>query len=208
MSFFDFHHHHKNYQNGIYNLDSEENIPENYFSVGIHPHNLDDQFEIKFHKIKTLSLNNNCIAIGECGLDRLVDIDGKIQEEAFIKHILWANEIRKPIVIHCVRKFSELLKCSDIAKVPLIIHGFNRKQAIADGLLQKGFYLSFGKGVLQNVSLQDLIKDFPMERLFLETDDADLNIEELYLKVSELKNISPENLQAQIFENLARITNL
>ena len=44
--------------------------------------------------------------------------------------------------------------------------------------------------------------------MFLETDDADFDIAELYEKVSELKNITAEDLQNQIFENLERIRNL
>ena len=207
MSFFDFHHHKKN-QSGIYNLNFRENLPESFFSIGIHPNEIDNEYESNFLKIKELSLNENCVAIGECGLDGIIDVDEKIQEEIFRKHIIWANEVRKPIIIHCVRRFSELLKFSKIAEVPMVVHGFNKKKTIADDLLNHGFYLSFGKAVLQNVSLQTLIKDFPIEKLFLETDDADFDIEELYLKVSELKNISTENLQNQIFENLARIRNL
>lgn len=207
MSFFDFHHH-KNYQNGIYNLNFSENIPEVYFSAGIHPKDIDENWKSNFQMIKKLSLNENCLAIGECGLDGLIDIDEKLQEEVFENHILWANEIRKPVIIHCVRRFSQLFKFSKIADVALIIHGFNKKKNIADELFNAGFYLSFGRAVLQNVSLQTLIKDFPVGRMFLETDDACFNIEELYQKVSELKNISTENLQNQILENLERIRNL
>ncbi len=207
MSFFDFHHH-KKYQNGIYNLNLRENIPQNYFSVGVHPQDIDNHLDDNFKRIKEISVDNHCIAIGETGLDGLIDVDEKIQEKVFENHIIWANEIRKPIIIHCVKRFSKLLKFSKIAKVPLIVHGFNKKQSIATELLNAGFYLSFGKAVLQNVSLQTLVKDFPTEKMFLETDDADFDIANLYQKVSELKNISTENLQNQILENLARIRNL
>lgn len=207
MSFFDFHHH-KKYHNGIYNLNFNKNPPEYPFSAGIHPKDINENWENDFDLIKDLSLNPNCWAIGECGLDGLIDVDEKLQETVFVKHILWANDIKKPVIIHCVRKFSEILRFSKIAEVPLIVHGFNKKQNIADELVNSGFYLSFGRAVLHNVSLQTVVKDFPVEKMFLETDDADFDIAELYEKVSELKNITTENLQKQIFENLERIRNL
>lgn len=207
MQLFDFHHHQKG-KFGIYNLEPNENIPEERFSAGIHPKDIDDNFEHYFSELKKISSSKNCLAIGECGLDGIINIDEKLQENVFGKQILWANEIRKPIIIHCVRRFSELLKFKKIAEVPMIIHGFNKKKTIAQEMQNHGFYLSFGKAVLQNVSLQQIIKDFPLEKLFLETDAADFDIEILYQKVSELKNISIENLHSQILENLKKIISI
>lgn len=207
MSFFDFHHH-KRYHNGIYNLNFRDETPEHLFSTGIHPKDINAQWENDFQRVKAASLNPNCGAIGECGLDGLIDVDEKLQEAVFEKHILWANDIKKPVIIHCVRKFSRLIRFSKIAEVPLIVHGFNKKQSMADTLVNSGFYLSFGRAVFHNVSLQTVVKDFPAERMFLETDAADFDIAELYEKVSELKDITVEDLQKQIFENLQRIWNL
>lgn len=201
---FDFHHHHYG-KFGIYNLGKNENPPEAYFSAGIHPKDISENFEDEFEKIKEISSFKNCLAVGECGLDGLINIDEKLQETVFEKQILLANEIQKPVIIHCVRRFSEILKFKKIAEVPMIIHGFNKKETIAAEMQNHGFYLSFGKAVLQNVSLQQIVKDFPLEKLFLETDDADFDIEILYQKVSKLKNISVENLHSQILKNLEKI---
>ena len=207
MHFFDFHHH-QPHKSGIYNLNLNEEIPDFPFSAAVHPKDINDDFEFNFNQIKTISQHENCFAIGECGLDGIIEINEKLQEKIFTQHILWANEIRKPIIIHCVRKFSELLKFYKISKVPLIIHGFNKKKTIAAEMLKNGFYLSFGKAVLQNVSLQQLVKDFPLEKMFLETDDADFDIKILYEKVSELKQIPLENLHSQILKNLNNIRSL
>ncbi len=207
MKLFDFHHH-KNHSSGIYNLGLFENIPQNKFSVGIHPKDVSEHFDERFLWLKRVSEDENCIAIGECGLDGLIEVDEELQEECFEKQILWANEIKKPVIIHCVRRFSQLLRFKKFAEVPMIVHGFNKKRNIADDLQNAGFYLSFGKAVLQNVYLQQILADFPISRMFLETDDADFEIEELYQKTSELKSISMENLENQIQENLRKITNL
>ena len=92
-----------------------------------------------------------------------------------------------------------------MAHVPLVIHGFNKKKEIAHELFQKGFYLSFGKAALQNVSLQEIIKDFPLNRMFLETDAADFDIQILYEKVAYLKQISLEQLQSELMENIEKL---
>ena len=202
MIFFDFHHHKSHNSYGIYNLHQEEILPENYFSVGIHPKDIDGNWQENLEKVKEISQQQNCAAIGECGLDALINIDENLQKKVFEAQILWANEIQKPVIIHCVRKFQELIPFQKIAKIPMIIHGFNKKKAIADEMLKHGFYLSFGKSVLHSVSLQAIVKDFPLEKMFLETDDADFDIQNLYQKAAEFKGISVEKLQEQISKNL------
>ena len=46
------------------------------------------------------------------------------------------------------------------------------------------------------------MKQFPTEKLFLETDAEDFAIELLYQKVADLKSMKVENLVQQIEENL------
>ena len=202
MIFFDFHHHKSHNSYGIYNLHQEEILPENYFSIGIHPKDIDGNWQENLEKVKEISQQQNCAAIGECGLDALINIDENLQKKVFEAQILWANEINKPMIIHCVKRFQELIPFQKLAKVPLIIHGFNKRKSVADEMLKHGFYLSFGKSVLHSVSLQAIVKDFPLEKMFLETDDADFDIAELYQKVAELKEISLGKLQKQISNNL------
>lgn len=207
MEFFDFHHHKKNIRNGIYNLNIEQIPPDSPYSIGIHPQDIDvNNIEQQFLWMKNM-IFQNCFAIGECGLDSLVSIDHKIQEEVFLMQIKIANEVKKPLIIHCVRKFYEVISFKKKAEQPMIIHGFNKKHQIAEDLLANNFYLSFGKAVLYNLSLQDIVKNTPLDKIFLETDNEDFNIEELYVKVSEIKEVSLEQLNEQILENLHRIKN-
>lgn len=202
MILFDFHHHNRENTYGIYNLEPKEIVTEKKFSVGIHPKDIDENWEENFEKIKEISLLQNCVAIGECGLDGLISVNENLQKEVFEKHILWANQINKPVIIHCVKRFSEIIPFQKIAEIPLVIHGFNKKKTIADEMLRHGFYLSFGKSVLHSLSLQSILKEFPLENFFLETDDANFNIEELYQKTAEIKGISIENLHNKILKNL------
>lgn len=205
MNLFNFHHHTLVNFYGIYNLELGENVPESYFSVGIHPKKIDENWEKNFEAFKKISLQDNCLAIGECGLDALIDIDANLQKTVFERQVLWANEIQKPVIIHCVKWFQELIPFQKLAEVPLIIHGFNKKKSVADEMLKHGFFLSFGKSVLYNLSLQSILKEIPIDKIFLETDDTDFDIAELYQKVSEIKEISLEELQKKISENLQSI---
>ena len=201
--FFDFHHHFRGRECGIYNLDFAEEIPENYFSVGLHPNKIDENYRQNLDKIT--KWRSNCLAIGECGLDGLVSVDENLQEQIFEQQILWANEIQKPVIVHCVRRFSQLLRFQKIAKVPLIVHGFNKKKETAEELLSKGFYLSFGKALLYNLSLQETVRDTPLDRIFLETDTAEESIDEVYLKLAEIKEMPIETLKIEIYRNVQQV---
>lgn len=207
MEFFDFHHHKQNYPNGIYNVNLGNPVPEGLYSIGIHPKDiLKEQVEEQFSWLES-HITGNCIAIGECGLDSLVSVDEETQKKVFLRQIRLSNALKKPMIIHCVRKYYEVIAMQKYAQEAMIIHGFNKKQNIAEDLLKNKLYLSFGKAVLYNLSLQHTIKTVPIEKLFLETDDDDFDISELYQKVSELKKVSLEQLQIQIKENLETISN-
>ena len=205
MNFFDFHHHDADRKSGIYNLNFNEEIPEIFFSAGIHPKSLSDGLEKQLIWLQEISVAENCVAIGECGLDGLIDVDEESQEKAFLAQIEIANSVKKPLIIHCVKRFSQLLKFRKMSKVPMIVHGFNKRKTIGDDLLKNGLCLSFGKSVLYNVNLQDFVKHLPIEKLFLETDSADFEIKELYQKVADLKNMRLEDLSEKIKNNLQNL---
>ena len=68
MDFLDFHNHQLS-KTGIYNLNLNEEIPAAKFSAGLHPKDITENWKSDFEKIKTISMSENCLAIGECGLD-------------------------------------------------------------------------------------------------------------------------------------------
>jgi TatD DNase family protein len=207
MDFFDFHHHKKNMPNGIYNLEFNGFPINSLYSIGIHPKDIDtDTIEEQFRWMES-NITEECFAIGECGLDSFVETDLKIQENVFLRQIKIANKLRKPVIIHCVRKFYEVISFKRYAEQPMIIHGFNKKQSIADDLLHHNFYLSFGKALLYNLSLQNTFKSTPSDKIFLETDNENFSIRELYETAADLKGISPEKMNEQILENLETIKN-
>lgn len=48
-------------------------------------------------------------AIGECGLDKYSQVDFDIQKQYFIKQIELSELTHKPLIIHCVKAYNELL---------------------------------------------------------------------------------------------------
>lgn len=203
--FFDFHHHSLE-KKGIYNLNFLETpIPNRVFSVGFHPKHSYDITQKEWDWLYSHSQSPFCWAIGECGLDALIGVEERQQERILEQQIDWANQIQKAMIIHCVRRFSSLLKFKKKAQIPMIIHGFNKKESIAQELLAYGFYLSFGKSVLYNEALQKLVTSIPLEKFFLETDADDISIEIIYQKVASLKQISIQELQKNIQKNIENI---
>lgn len=205
MNFFDFHHHDFHRKHGIYNARYGEISFNGFFSAGIHPHEIGNEIENFFLWLKEVAPAKNCVAIGECGLDGLIKIDEKLQEEIFAKQIDYANEIGKPLIIHCVRRFSRLNYFKKRAKVPMIVHGFNKKKTIGSGLQKNDFSLSFGKSILYDVNLQNFFREFPLDRLFLETDSADVDLEELYEKAASIKNMTVNHFVLRINGNIQNL---
>lgn len=208
LSFFDFHYH-SGQKFGIKNWNFEDGFPENdlLFSVGIHPNQVAKNLEMPLKLVTEMATSPNCVTIGECGLDGLITVSEDLQKKAFHLQIDLANKLKKPLIIHCVRRFQEIIDAKRLSETPMIIHGFNRKKELADRLFNDGFYLSFGKALLRNVSLQQILKSAPADRFFLETDAADLDIAELYGVAAQCRQISEDELATQMFENIEKITN-
>ena len=122
------------------------------------------------------------------------------------KQIALAEELNKPLILHCVKAFDELiaLKKELNIKVPIIIHGFNKNEELGEQLLAKGFWLSFGEAVLnKKSSLVKLIQK--TDNFFLETDDSGNSIEEIYHAVAYLKKCTINELKARIFANFKKL---
>ena len=120
-------------------------------SVGLHPWFLTkENFENDFRKITQLVDNQNIMAIGECGLDKLRGEDLAFQTVAFEAQIRLAESVSKPVLIHCVRAFNEVIAVKRRLNptIPLIIHGFNKNVNVLNELLRHGFFISIGAAIL------------------------------------------------------------
>ncbi len=174
-------------------------------SVGIHPWSVSEElFSEQLEILEFLAADSRVKAIGEIGLDKLKGPDLKLQEEVFLKQIRIAETVRKPIVIHCVKSFNELIAIKKVVrpKVPMIIHGYNRKADLAIELTKKGFFLSFGKALIGAELVKSALKNIPLSQVFFETDDDnELIVSEVYKSASEVLNIEMEELKDSIYQN-------
>jgi TatD DNase family protein len=180
----------------LYDADPEEffrlqNKEKIYFSVGIHPWHIDKDVEKKLKVLSRIASHRHILAIGETGLDKLSSVDFNLQKEIFIRQIAIAKEVGKPLIVHCVKAWNEILAILKEMQpgVPVIFHGFRSKPLLAVRLIKAGYYLSFGY-LFNEKSLQAT----PLERIFLETDDKDYSIDEIYKSAAEAKEMTEEKL--------------
>ncbi len=184
--------------------------PGIYFSVGIHPWYIDN-WESKIKELEELSSNPKVVAIGECGLDKKHESSLDAQEQAFLFQILLSENLKKPLVIHCVKAFNELIQTrkSTKAQMPWVIHGFNNSLEIARQCIEYGMVVSFGKSLLsKNSKSVDVVKSLANNKFLLETDESNLPIEEIYTKCAGIKGISLEQLKIDMFQNVNHYFNL
>lgn len=188
----------------------DDNLPKVY-SYGIHPWYIDSATsDDELIRLERKANEKRCIAVGECGLDKLSKVDFELQEYVFKEQINIANKVKKPLIIHCVKAFNELLNCLNLSdnQVPVIIHGFNNNENIARVLKDQGCYFSFGKALMgYETNAAKIIKSIGRKNFFLETDDADVSIKYIYRKAAEILCVDEEILKLQIQSNYETIFN-
>jgi TatD DNase family protein len=185
-----------------YPWEFDETIPQ--YSIGIHPWYIDEnRVEADLKIIDEKLQLKECLALGECGLDKRIEISMALQIEVFEKQIALAEKHQKPLVLHLVAAFDELIEIKKRLKisVPIIIHGFSKSEQLAKQLIDNGFYLSFGKYLLRNPELETVFKSVPNDRFFLETDTIEETLEEVYQKAALHKNTSIVELQKLVERN-------
>ncbi len=176
-------------------------------SIGLHPAHLGGHVDA-LNVMEAAASLDHVLAIGECGLDRLTPTDFQLQLAVFRRQIRLANNVGKPLIIHCARAFDEVIQClrAEGTNVPVIFHGFNNKVAIAERLLSLGYFLSFGQA-LGNTRFPaaSALRVAPIERFFLETDNSSANISEIYSLAAVVRDISLEELILQQHRNFKRV---
>jgi len=191
-----------------YPLDFHATIP--YYSIGIHPwhineKNINKELQIIESKIKL----ENCLAIGECGLDKRIDIPMDTQMRVFEQQLVLAEKYKKPVVIHCVAAFQEVIAIKKRLKVsvPMLIHGFSKNEIILKELIKNDFYISFGKYLIRNPDLVTVFQSVPDDRFFLETDTIEETIQEVYDLAATYKKCNVEALEKIINSNFETVFN-
>jgi TatD DNase family protein len=187
IRYIDFHSHHAGGGGEnitIMNLTAGEDVPDDFpantlFSAGIHPWQLTghNHEQLQTELILTAA-HPHIVMIGEAGFDRLKGVQGDVQYTVFMFQASIAAEMNKPMVIHCVRGWEELLHAYREAKPvrPWVIHGFRGSSKLAASLSDDGFWFSLG---VEGITT-DILNAVSHNRIMLETDDSGRSIADVY----------------------------
>lgn len=166
---------------------------------GIHPWDAE--------QYKSLPHFEACDIIGETGLDYAREVNRNAQQLLFEAHLAAAERLHKPIVLHVVRSFEEVMRTLrqyDLQGV--VFHGFIGSKEQAARCIARGYYLSFGERSLRSPKCREVIASLPADRLFCETDDrATPTIEQIYAEVATLRTTTVEELMTQIVDNYEKL---
>ena len=160
-------------------------------------------------KLQEAMNKKNVMAIGECGLDRTIKTPIEVQLDVFQLHLRIAKQSGKPIIMHCVKAYSDLLEVLKKNKlsIPIILHGFNGNQLqVQQLLLQYNIFFSYGASLFKkNMKIADTVRSIPLSRLFLETDESEISIEKIYFRAAEIIYKPLEELKMQIYSNFKNV---
>ena len=174
-------------------------------TVGIHPWEVGVIANEVPRDLQSLGMTT---AIGEVGLDKAHKETFEKQIEVFEEMIRLSESYKKPMIIHCVRAYSEIIEIrkKTRATMPWVIHGFNSSVETMRQLLRHDMYISLGEILYRNENQAvKILKNIPLGRLFLETDVSGRDIKDVYSMAASLLECDLDFLCRQIFENYGRL---
>ena len=185
----------------------------NFYSVGLHPWHVKAPEENNewLLQVEDAVEFDHVIFIGECGLDKKVDNDFNEQQRVFEAQAFMSEEVKKPLVIHCIKAYNEVIEMHKKLhpEMPWIMHGYNGSLEMTKQLAGKNFLFSFGENLFKNgAKAIDSFKYLPLDRIFFETDEFEGDVDKMYEKGAELKELPVEKLKEAVWKNFNRIENV
>lgn len=174
------------------------------YSCGIHPWYIEAGAEAaQLEQLERMLAHPAVVFVGEAGLDKGIQAPFAVQKDLFEKQACMAERFHKPLLIHCVKAWGELLAWHRRLRPQeaWVVHGFRKGAPLAEQLLHEGFILSFGES-FQPAALQKAWED---GRLLLETDEASAPIEAIYEKAATALQVPLYRLAEQISRTLSSV---
>ena len=173
-------------------------------TAGIHPYDAASADAIRLEAIEREVAEAD--AVGEIGLDFACDVSREEQERVLRAQLAIAERLQKPVVLHCVRAFEPTMAMLDGVRLPAVIfHGFIGSSEQARRAVAQGYYLSFGERTFRSPKTIEAMKQTPLSQIFVETDESQTPIVEIYERIADLRGISLDQLIAVTRENFERI---
>lgn len=202
--------------------ETDDNI---WCSVGIHPHQAEEEPVLTVEDLVSRAAHPKVIAIGETGLDYYYDNSPReLQETSFRTHIAASRETGLPLIVHtrdADEDMAEILEDEmEKGAFPGVLHCFSSGRRLAERALNIGFYISLsGIVTFKNAQgLRDIVKDVPVDRILVETDAPFLApipnrgkrnepafVADTAARVAELKAMDNQALSAASTENFFRL---
>ncbi|MCG9911606.1 MAG: TatD family hydrolase [Flavobacteriales bacterium] len=183
-----------------------------YISTGLHPWKAHTLSPIQLEDILQLLIKHQpLIAIGEIGLDRANGPEFTVQMKTLEVQLNIAENANKPVIIHCVKAYADLLPIIQTRKnIQFVLHDYAGNAIQTNQFLrQPNVSFSLGKILFRNVEKAQMLLDMiPENRMFLETDVMPISIETVFERAAELKGIEKELLASHVFENAKSIFDL
>jgi len=144
---------------------------------GLHPYYVAEHDKVDLHRLDQQLSAQDCIALGECGLDyRAGQPDKKIQLEFFRAQLDIARNHALPVVIHSVHATEDVIhQLKNYPGLTGMVHSYSGSLEQARQLIAMGFYISLGGSITypRASRLHRLAADIELGSLLLETDSPD-----------------------------------
>lgn len=153
-----------------------KDYPDFFYSmIGLHPCDVNDDFEEVLERMKALIPIVKPVGIGETGIDLHWKQDNlAIQKKSFIEQINWAKEFDLPLIIHARESFKEIFECLDEHDSPElrgVFHCFTgNENEIKKISSYHNFYFGIGGTSTYKKNQDGSIRKIPLEKLVVETD--------------------------------------
>ena len=173
-------------------------------TVGIHPYDSGSANSDSILAVERTA--EGCDAIGEIGLDFACTADINQQLFIFQAQLEVAQKAGKGVVLHCVRAFEKVMECLKNYSLKFVIfHGFIGSTEQAKQAAKQGYYLSFGERTFRSPKSIEAMRNYPTNLLFFETDESDVNIDQIYSQASAVLGIPEADLKRITNENFSKI---
>ena len=208
-------------------LSIAQSDPDIWCSVGIHPHQAEEEPRVSVGDLVSRAKDPNVVGIGETGLDYYYENSPHdIQLESFRTHIAAARETNLPLIVHsrdADRDMAEILEAEmEKGAYTGVLHCFSSGLDLAKRALDIGFYISLsGIVTFKNAeALRNIVEKLPLNRILVETDAPFLApipnrgqrnepsfVVHTAAQVAELKNIEIDALSMASTDNFFKLFN-
>ena len=190
-------------------------------ALGLHPYFLEHFKPADLALLIQLlsQFSDNIVAVGEIGLDHVIDIAPELQMTVLIQQLQIANDFNLPVILHHRRSHNDLIKTLKQQRFKWggIVHAFSGSLQEANTYIELGFKLGVG-GVItypRAHKTREVVRLLPLNALVLETDSPDMppmgkqglrnspqNLILILNELSHLRQESPEQIMAQCRYNV------